>query len=136
MKTLNILIVLYVFLFSASFTYAQDATLYKTKLEKYITKKHNGRIMTITGICGIAIASGFGLTANSAEENGNTKKSDNLHTISSIFTIAGLALIIPGSINWSIGKTKTKEYQIKLDNAKSGAYFSPNQVGLKLAFKF
>ena len=150
MKTFKILTVLCIFLFSATFTNAQDSTIYRAKLEKYKTKRHNGRIMTIAGIGGIAIASGFGLASNSAgntadqylkegnddKANEYRKKSNNLNVASTIFTVAGLALIIPGSINWSIGKKKVKEYQLRLDDAKSGFYFSPNQVGLKLTFKF
>jgi hypothetical protein len=46
------------------------------------------------------------------------------------------ALIIPGLIVYFIGKHRTKEYKIKLDDLRSGFYIAPNQVGLRLAFKF
>ena len=47
-----------------------------------------------------------------------------------------VTLIVPGLIVNRVGKHRQKEYQIKLDNISSGFYYSPNQVGLKLAFKF
>jgi hypothetical protein len=48
----------------------------------------------------------------------------------------GVAGIIYGAISYSKGKRKTKEYQIKLDNLRTGFYYTPNQAGLKLTFKF
>jgi len=55
---------------------------------------------------------------------------------SAVFIGAGLVSLIPGIIYWSIGKSKTREYKIKLENLKVGAYYIPNQSGLTLTYRF
>jgi hypothetical protein len=128
MKTFKILAVLYIFLLSTSFVNAQqDSTTYKVKLEKFQTKARNGKITTITGLSliGVDLLCAIPMWDNEA-----------YHYIGASLAGAGLITTIVGASNWSIGKKKVKEYKIRLDDARSGFYFSPNQVGLKLTFKF
>jgi hypothetical protein len=128
MKTSKMLAMLCVFLFSVSFVNAQkDSTTYKIKVEKFQTKEKSGKIMTITGlsVIGIDLLCSIPMWDNEA-----------YHYIGASLAGAAVITIIVGSINWSIGKKKVKEYQIKLDDARSGFYISPDQVGLKLTFKF
>jgi hypothetical protein len=112
---------------------AQDSTLYKIKLEKFKSKEHGGKITTIVGGSAVVLGIIVGVVGESLLE-GETR--DAVFPIGFGVAGAGLIAIIPGSINWSIGKKKVKEYQIRLDDARSGFYISPDHAGLKLVFKF
>jgi hypothetical protein len=131
MKTFKILAMLCIFLFSMSFVNAQqDSTTYKVKLEKFKAKEHNGKITTIIGV------SFFGAGCLCAIPTLTGNDADFYHYLGASLAGVGVITTIVGSTNWSVGKKKAKEYQIRLDDARSGIYFSPNQVGLKLTFKF
>jgi uncharacterized membrane protein len=128
----------------------QDSTLYKVKLENFKIEAHNWEIVTlaaagVTVIGGVLFGVGIslyskGLAADDVEE---WDKAEDYYHKGEICYISGLAagvvgvlILIPSAINWGIGKKKVREYQLKLDNLKTGFYYAPNYVGLKLAFKF
>lgn len=113
-----------------------DSTTVKVKLEKFQKKEHTGKIMTLIGIPAIVIGAGLiyaGFNTSYAE---HPDRQTALKVSGILLEPVGIIMIIPGAINWSVGKKKVKEYQIRLDDYRSGFYYGPNQAGLKLAFKF
>lgn len=137
-KTLSILLLLLCTLSAI----AQDSTLYKVKLEKFQTKARNGKIVTLVGTGSIVVgAIGFfignvSVTTPTGSGSMTGPRSEALLYVGGGLCAAGLIAIIPGSINWSVGKKKVREYQIRLDDLRSGIYYGPGQAGFKLAFKF
>jgi drug/metabolite transporter (DMT)-like permease len=138
MKTTGTLFLVAILLMCSSLAYAQqDSTIYKIKLEKYKSWNKTGSILTYGGaallVVGAALTIGGFHLDNTREVDGN----EDSYIISGYVCMgAGLVSLIPGIIYKSIGKSKTREYQMRLDGLKSGIYYGPNQVGLKLAFKF
>jgi hypothetical protein len=147
-KLLSVLILLMCTLFVNA---QKDSTTYKIKLEKFQHKERNGKIMTITGapltavggvLCILGVS--FYNKNNNQPDTGEGRnkamkygiKSEICFITGGIIGALGVFSLVPGAINWSVGKKKVKEYQLKLDNARSGFYYGPNQVGLKLTFKF
>jgi len=110
-----------------------DSTLYKVKLEKFNTQVHNSKIATIASASTIVVGGiliGSNLIANPGDYD------HGLGMAGYIVAGAGLVASIPSMINWSVGKRKIREYQLRLDDTRSGFYYGPNQIGLKFAFKF
>ena len=139
--TIKILSVLLLLMCTLS-TIAQDSTLYKVKLEKFQTKARNGKIVTLVGTGAIVVGViGFfignvSVTTPNGSGSMTGPRSDALLYAGGGLAFAGTIATIPGIINWSVGKKKVKEYQIRLDDLRSGFYYGPSQVGFKLAFKF
>jgi hypothetical protein len=143
MKTVLKLSLIAILLLCTTFANGQlaDSTLYKVKLEKFQTKAHNGKIVTLVGVGAVVIG---GICAIIGEQpvpdpdwpGSSDERSVGLAYVGLGLAAAGIIAIIPGSINWSTGKKKVKEYQIKLDDARTGFYYNPKSVGVTLAFKF
>jgi len=149
MKTMFRLLLVAVLLLCTTFANGQlaDSTLFKVKLEKFKAKEHNGKIITASGVAGIIIGGALCLVGNSwynkseSIEDNETRwayndKGDKYMIAGYVVGGAGIVLSIPGIINWSVGHKKVREYTIKLDDARSGFYFNPKNVGVTLAFKF
>jgi hypothetical protein len=144
MKITVTLFLVAILLMCSSLAYAQqDSTIYKVKLEKFKAKEHNGKIITLVGagavvVGGIAAIIGNKTVTKPLGDNGTITgaRSEVLLYGGLGLAGAGLIAIIPGSINWSVGKKKAREYQIRLEDIRMGFYFHPDHVGVKLAFKF
>lgn len=125
-----------------------DTTLFKAKIASYQTKVKNGKILTIAGVSGVgigvvcfAIGSHYSKEADkydmdSSEWDSNVNRALTYNLIGLAVGAAGLGSFIPGVINLGIGKRKINEYQIRLDDARTGFYYSPHSVGVTLALKF
>jgi|WetSurMetagenome_2_1015567.scaffolds.fasta_scaffold289601_2 hypothetical protein len=130
MKILKILILIFVFFLNEPFTKGQDTTLYKLKISRYESADIVGELMFTAGFA-LATCTGLVETWILQPLDRKISKKDQL-----IISSVALALIVPGLIDIVVSKHKIKEYKIKLDSTRSGFYYGPNQVGLKLAFKF
>lgn len=150
MDTIIKLPVIAILLMCFTLANSQNTQFYKYKIEYWNKKGQNGKIMAIVG-APLAIAGGtlmlIGAHIESDAEKyhntGDDVTGDRLDTKGASYSlggftlgVAGLGISVPGIINWSISKRKANEYQIKLDGTKTGFYFSPDQISLKLAFKF
>jgi hypothetical protein len=148
MKTLKIITVIWLFLNSTSFIYSQDTTLYKVKIHNYQAKIRNGKISIILGaslavIGGVLIGKAehnFDLADKydwlSDEYDNYSDKGMKNGIFGGTIGTAGITALVIGSINWGMGKRKLYEYKIRLDDARSGFYYKPDQIGLKLTFNF
>jgi hypothetical protein len=122
--------------------------MFKAKIHKYQNKVRNGKILTITGTPLIAVGGILFAVGNhnlqlsndysifSDESQRYSIRGTNYEVLGLLIGEAGIALTVTGIINRSIGKRKITQYKIKLDNARSGFYYRPDQAGLRLAFKF
>lgn len=130
--------------------FSQNADFYKYKIKYWEKKGQNGKIMTFIGapiaIIGITFFS-LGLHYSSEAERflsiGDEVSADRFDTKGATFGlsgyalgIAGLGITIPGIINWSLSSRKIEEYRIKLDGTKTGVFFAPSQLSVKIAFRF
>lgn len=157
MKTTIKLLSVLILLICTLITNAQDSALYKYKLYKYKTLQRRGKPWIIVGTATTMLGGLFVLEANSMSNKGNEalhefnsshdprkaddaqkyydKKDTYMYCAVAAITV-GATGIIYGIISNITGKRKAKEYQIKLDHLRTGFYYTPVQVGLKLAFKF
>jgi hypothetical protein len=129
-KTLKILIVICVFFASLSFTKGQDTTLYKLKISRYESADILGELMFTAGFT-LVTCTGLVETWILQPLDRQISTKDQL-----IISSVALALIVPGLIDIVVSKHKIKLYKIKLDSTRFSFYYGPNQVGLKLTFKF
>jgi mannose/fructose/N-acetylgalactosamine-specific phosphotransferase system component IIC len=137
MKTLKILTVLFILFGYVSVATAQDSTLYKVKLEKFKSWQRSGKIIIISGAAITAIGGGIRVSAAMKKNNNPDWGDDGMCTASYIVMAAGIATMIPGIIYNRIGTSKAREYQIKLNDLRTGFYYTPDKVvGFSLAFKF
>jgi hypothetical protein len=127
-----------------------DSTLYKVKLEKFKKKEHNGKVLTVIGPVTFFVGAAFcfvaldaAVKADEAGAAGEWDKKDKYDSkfllygsIGDILGLTGLGISIAGPIKWTNGHKRAKEYQLKLDDARSGFYFNPNSIGVTLTFKF
>jgi hypothetical protein len=136
-KTLTLLLAA-IILTITSLSNAQDSLSYKIKYEKFRGWKRTGQVLTISGlVLGIA---GTGLIIY-----GTGPKSVNQDwplITGSVCAAVGTVAIVPGAVYWGIGKSKSREYKLKLENLRTGFYYKPNSVyapgssGLVLTFRF
>ena len=133
MKAYKILVFLCIISVSGSFMNAQDSVLYKVKLEKFKTWQHNGKIAMIVGAPAVAIGVGMIVIGT---QTSNENLGSVFTPVGSVLTAVGVIALIPGIIFHGIGKSKTREYQIKLDNLKTGFYYTPNHSGFTLTYRF
>jgi hypothetical protein len=134
MKKLNYLIALFILIGCSFSGFSQnDSIQYKIKIENYKSLKRTGIIVTITGAT-IAAAGGvvriLGATLPERESD------DAYCTAGYILMGVGVAAMIPGLILHGVGKSKVREYQMRLDNIRTGFYFSPDHSGITLTYNF
>jgi len=131
MKNLIIQIALVIALGSISFNAAAqqriDSTTAKIKLEKLQIKVQNSKTATYVGLG--TIVSGGTLSVISDSNR-------IIRYVGAVFVGAGVITALVSGINWSVGKRKVKEYQIRLEDARTGFYYYPKSIGVTLAFKF
>jgi hypothetical protein len=116
-----------------------DTVMYKIKYEKFKSWKRTGQIVTFTGIGVTIISSGIlilGVTHN-------LDMPDDVYIpFASAVAAAGMITSIVGGIYWGIGKSKTREYKIRLENVGAGiyvkpdTYYAPRSAGIVLAYRF
>ncbi len=136
MKTIMRLSLVAILLFSTTIANAQqaDSTLYKVKLEKFKAKEKTGKILTISGLALTAIGAGAGYFVG---YNQGGPSNDVGWGVAIVCIPVGVISTIWGSIDWSVGHKKVREYTIKLNDFRAGIYYTPDHIaGLKLAFKF
>ena len=113
-------------LLSVSAPAQNDATSYKVKLEKYKSWKRSGLVITITGAAIAAVGAGLLISS----------KDDFFDGPGGPLILIGGATMIPGVIFRSIGKSKSREYQIRLDGLKTGFYYNPSHSGIMIRYRF
>ena len=135
MKILKILITLFIFLIVSTSVFSQsDSTLYKVKLDRYQSWQRTGKILTISGAGVMAVGAGLRIYATTYADKG--KSDDTIVGASYAIIGIGVATMINGLIFNGIGKRKTKEYQIRLNDVKTGFYYTPEHSGLVLTYRF
>ncbi len=131
MKSLKIIIVLGILLCTYQKIFSQyDATTCKIKIEKYESWKRTGNTLIIISIPAAALGGGLIINAVNGED-----KDLSLYT-GSFLLCAGIIAVIPGIIYHSIGKSKAREYRIRLENIKTGFYYTPQSSGFTLTYNF
>jgi hypothetical protein len=144
MKTIAKLLTVFLLLMCTLFVNAQkiDSTTCKIKLAKFERKEHNGKIMTIGGggaivVGGVLTLVGYSQqTLQGATYTYTEYRNTTLGIVGAVLGAVGVVSTVMGLINWSTGKNKVKEYKMRLDDFRSGFYITPNNVGVKLTFKF
>lgn len=116
-----------------------DTVMYKIKYEKFKSWQRTGKILTFTGM-GLTVICG-GLLILSATENIDIDDDFAIPALSAV-AAAGTITSIVGGIYWGIGKSKTREYKIRLENVGAGiylkpdTYYAPRSAGIVLAYRF
>ncbi|MCU0462304.1 MAG: hypothetical protein MUF36_09875 [Bacteroidales bacterium] len=128
----------------------KDSTLYKVKLMKFENQVKNSRIATYSGLVvtiggGISVLIGRSYLKKHDDlmDEGKPEEAEKYihperysYIIGGALLSAGTITSVISGINWGVGKRKIKEYQIRLDDTKSGFYYNPKSIGVTLAFKF
>ncbi|MCU0456014.1 MAG: hypothetical protein MUE74_06905 [Bacteroidales bacterium] len=116
-----------------------DTVMYKIKYEKFKSWKRTGQIVTFTGIGITLIGAGILILGTT----NNLEMSDDVYVpVTSAVAAAGTITAVVGGIYWGIGKSKTREYKIRLENIGAGIYFkqdtyyAPRSAGIVLAYRF
>ena len=112
----------------ALLTNAQDSTTYKVKIEKYKALERTGNVFLISGAALAVIGGGLILK--------NIYVNDEWITVGFVSICAGVVACIPGIIDKSVGKRKTKEYKIRLNDLKTSFYYTPKYSGFRLTYRF
>lgn len=139
MKTLLRFVLTAVLMVHAITVSAQKELEYQIKIERYKAMAHTGKVLTTVGIPMTAIGT-ISFVAGEFyydfDDRSTWDTSDAL--IYSGAAVGGLGVIslVNGIIFRSIGKRKTGEYQMRLDNLKVGSYCTPNHSGFTLTYSF
>ncbi len=88
----------------------------KIKYEKFKSWKKSGKILTLTGGALAVVGTGLIVWMVTAEDTGI--EGDVPMVLGSIACGGGTLMLIPGAIYWGIGNSKTREYQLRLENLK------------------
>jgi len=135
MKILKILAPLFLFLFLSATGFSQaDSTIYKIKIDQYQSWQKTGKILTISGAGVVAVGAGLRIYASTYADKG--KSDDTIVGASYAIIGIGVATIVNGLIFGGIGKRKSHDYQIKLDDLRTGFYYTPNHAGIMLTYRF
>lgn len=141
MKKLFTLLMIGIFLsLSFSASAQNDTVMYKIKYEKFKSWQRTGKIVTFSGI-GLAVI-GAGILIMGATGTFNADSDDFAVPAGSALAAAGTVSAVVGSIYWGIGKSKTREYKIRLENVGAGIYYKPDthyaprSAGVILAYRF
>jgi hypothetical protein len=134
MKTFRILIAVFILSGAVASAYSQaDSTFYKVKIDRYQSWKRTGTIVLVSGA--VLEAAGAGLLIAGASLPEGVSDDPYFKAGYAIMGV-GLATMVPGIIFRGIGKRKTKEYQIRLDDLRTGFYYTPGHSGFVLTFSF
>lgn len=136
------LITLFLVTMFLSITFAanaqQDTVMLKIKYEKFKSWRNTGRIMTLSGLVLGSVGTGLIIWGTGP---GTVNKEWPL-IAGSISAGVGAAMLIPGAVYWGIGKSKTREYKLRLENVGTGFYYKPGTIyappsaGIVLAYRF
>jgi hypothetical protein len=116
---------------------AQTEELYQKKIDNF-------RPMKIIGISLMAASVPMGAIGLSLIADSN-HTSDDLegfldsmteYTTGYVLCVAAGASLIAGTVMTTISTIMIKKYQLKLNGLKVGAYFTPNQAGFTLTYRF
>jgi len=134
MKVLRIMAAVLVLAGVLDSAYSQaDSTIYKIKIEQYQSWQRTGTAVTITGAA-VGVA-GLGLIA--AANFVNMEANDDAVAMAGAVMLGlGITAMVPGLIFRGIGKNKTREYRMKLDDLRAGFYYTPAHSGFVLAYTF
>ncbi|HOO99655.1 MAG TPA: hypothetical protein PLV06_04230 [Bacteroidales bacterium] len=120
-------------------TSAQYSSRMNDKLYEYQRMERRGIAGTVIGT-GLIIAGSIltpvGIDKIRKEDDPESTTGFPEAVLGSLSLLTGVICIIPGAIEWHIGHKKTKEYQILIDQRKTGLLISPGYAGIKLAINF
>ncbi|MCU0371276.1 MAG: hypothetical protein MUC31_07670 [Bacteroidales bacterium] len=135
MKSAKFLIALSIFSCICLSVYAQaDSTVYKLKIEQYQAWQKTGKILAISGAGVAGVGAGLRIYATTYYDKG--KSDDAIVGASYAIMGIGVAAMINGLIFNGIGKRKTREYRIKLDDLRTQFYYTPEHSGIMLTYRF
>jgi hypothetical protein len=110
-----------------------DSTFYKVKIDRYQSWQRTGTIVIISGA--VVEAAGISLLIGSHFLPEGVSD-DPYFAAGYVLMVVGLATMVPGFIFHGIGKRKTKEYQIRLNDLRTGFYYTPRHAGFVLTYRF
>ena len=110
-----------------------DSTLYKVKIDRYQSWQRSGTIVIISGA--VVEAAGIGMLIGSRFLPEGVSD-DPYYMTGYVLMGLGVATMVPGFIFHGIGKRKTKEYQIRLNDLRTGLYYTPRHAGFVLTYRF
>jgi hypothetical protein len=111
-----------------------DSTVFKVKIDQYQRIKRAGSIVAITGAAVDAVGVGLLIAGHSAHTRG---ESDDDYVLSGYVALGvGLATAVTGLVFRGIGNRKITEYRIKLNDVRTGFYFTPQHSGIVLTYRF
>jgi len=135
MKTLKIFIAVCILSGICSSVYSQaDSTICKVKIEQYQSWQKTGKILIFSGAG--AVAAGAGLRIYATTYADSNRSDDAIVGASYAIIGVGVVTMINGLIFHGIGKRKTNEYKIKLNDIRTGFYYTPNHSGIVLTYRF
>jgi hypothetical protein len=118
----------------------QDKKLtYELKVMKFKKMKTTGVVMTVAGtvmtVVGISMINGS--DQGTTTSNGQTVYNDDpKFATGAVLFVIGVPVAGAGIVLWSIGGSKARSYQRKLDGLTLNLKMTPMQSGLSFVYKF
>ena len=111
-----------------------DSTNYKVKIDQYQRWQKAGSIVIISGA--VVEAASIGRLAYGYSVSAKGGSDDQYIYPGYIMMGVGLATMVTGFVFRGIGKRKVTEYGIKLNDLRTGFYYTPKHLGFVLTYRF
>jgi hypothetical protein len=118
---------------------AQDTELFQQKIDHYRNHKDIGVVMAVVSIpVTVYAVSVFkdGVNFSYEDHPDNQWQGADLVLAGIVIGVVGIGMLAGGVILYSNGNRKMKQYQTKLNELKAGTYYTPNQFGITLTYRF